>query len=182
MQSFSLAGSAFQVASGAFPLSLTTPLSIFSCSPGNSIRSKTLTGHTVMQIPSAMQMSKSTPTADPWTPYSLLTPLFHFTWWSMCFSLFGHPFGKLGSSISFLTSAIGVASSPQRRGLAYKIVEYRLYTNTPQGLSDPRSIRTIDASSRIRDHRTMLQSPALLRSGVDGCTYRFSLPEQGPRF
>src|SRR2546425_1374790 len=65
MQSFSRAGSAFHVANGAFPLSLVTPLSIFSCSPGNSILSKTFTGQTVMQIPSAMQMSKSTPTADP---------------------------------------------------------------------------------------------------------------------
>jgi len=62
MQSFSLAGSAFLAARIAWPLAFGVSQS------GVSSQSKTLTGQTEMQIPSAMQMSKSTATIFPWIP------------------------------------------------------------------------------------------------------------------
>ena len=62
MQSFSLIGSAFLGARIACPLLLGLSQS------GVSNQSKTFTGHTEMQIPSAMQTSKSTATIFPWIP------------------------------------------------------------------------------------------------------------------
>src|SRR5208337_2872785 len=99
MQSRSRIGSAFQRSRSVLPLSLAVCLSIFSCSAGKSILSKTLVGQTEMQMPSAMQMSKSTPTATPCTPYSLLTPSFHLTSCPSWSSFLGHSLGKEASSI-----------------------------------------------------------------------------------
>src|SRR5207245_7448650 len=128
MQSFARAGSAFQIASKALALSFGVPLSIFSCSLGISIRSKTFVGQTVIQMPSAIQMSKSVPTAVPCTPYSLLTPSFQSTLCPRCSSFTGHWLGKLGSSMSFRTFPVTGASPihylPYDRagGKGYKIV------------------------------------------------------------
>jgi len=106
IQSLSRAGSAFQLSKSVFPLSLGNCFSIRSFSVGKSILSKTFTGQTEMHIPSAMQISKSTATATPCTPSSLLTPSFFLISWPSCSPTLGHSFGKVASSMIRLSDTI----------------------------------------------------------------------------